>query len=153
MRSSLVCPVRGKYTLSGLLRVTSRPATSRTSLRVAMAQGYDTEGCGQRFAIVPASGYPPGRGPANRRLRLRRARLRVEGLDPEPAFVGRDQDPGALGQGGDQLAGEAEHGRLVGWAVADGQRPVAVPEPLQHPAQGRPERGRLLVDEPGVDRP
>jgi hypothetical protein len=46
----LVCPVRGKYTFSGLLTVTSRPATSRTILRVAMPQGYDTgaaeRGCG-----------------------------------------------------------------------------------------------------------
>ena len=36
--SSFVYPGTGKYTLSGLLTVTSRPPTSRTSLRVAMAR-------------------------------------------------------------------------------------------------------------------
>src|SRR5215212_10388630 len=108
MRSSLVCPVRGKYTLSGLLTVTSRPATSRTSLRVAMGQGYDTR---RPTALTPAQ------APASS------VDLRVEGLDPEAPRVLGDQQPGALGQGGDELAGEAEHGRLVGRAVPDGQGP------------------------------
>src|SRR4029453_5511113 len=76
-----------------------------------------------------------------------------EGFDPVGSPLLGDREPGALGEGGDQLAGEAEDGGLVGGAVADGQGPVAVAEPVQDPAQRRPAGGRLLGDEGGVDRP
>src|SRR5829696_8411906 len=77
----------------------------------------------------------------------------LKDLDPEAPLVRGDQHPGALAERGDQLPGEPEHGRLVGRAVTHSKGPVAVPEPLQHPAQRRPQPGCLLVDEPGVDRP
>src|SRR6266702_4953469 len=74
----------------------------------------------------------------------------VQGLDPEALAVGHHQDAGPLGQRRDLLAGEAEHGRLVGWAVPDDQRPLALSQPLQHPTERGTQGGAVLADQLGV---
>lgn len=45
----------------------------------------------------------------------------IEGFDLVPVVLGGYEDAGSLGQRRHDLAGEAEDGGFVGWAVADGE--------------------------------
>ncbi len=83
-----------------------------------------------------------------RDVRCRRAAPSgVQGVDPEMLPVGHHQYASPLGQRRYHLAGEAEHGRLVGRAVPNDQRPVPLSQLLQHPPERGPQADRVVGDQ------
>jgi hypothetical protein len=56
-------------------------------------------------------------------------------LDAGAVSFGYDEHSRYLGDAGQELAGEAEHGRLVGGAVTDRERATLVGRAIEDPAQ------------------
>jgi hypothetical protein len=71
-------------------------------------------------------------------------------LDPRLIAGGDHEHAGALGDRLDDRAGESEQRRLVGRAVADGERPAFLGEPVEHAPQRRTQGAGVLSHELGI---
>src|SRR5919202_6098695 len=81
------------------------------------------------------------------------ARRSLERLDPRLIVVDDEKHSGALRDRLDQLAGQAENGRLVRGAVSDDEGPPPVAKAVEHPPESGAQGGRVLLDELRVGRP
>jgi hypothetical protein len=77
----------------------------------------------------------------------------LQRLDPRRVAVDHEEHSGALRDRPDELAGQAEDGRLVRGAVSNDEGSAAIAQAVEHPPQRGSQGRRVLLDELRVGRP
>src|SRR5688572_32547884 len=77
----------------------------------------------------------------------------LDRADVEPASVLHDEYSVAFAQRTDYFRGQAQHGGLVGRAVADDERAATLRDRVEHATKCAPEQKRLPIDEVGIHAP